>query len=174
MTKQKTILYIAMSLDGYIAREDGSVDWLEAVEGDGDNGYGAFYEGVGSLIMGRATYDICLQLSEQWMYAGKPCYVYSRTPRPSGELVEFTSESPDRLTERLQQTSQGHIWLMGGGEIVRMFLERDLIDEMQLAIIPTVLGRGIPLFPVDTKTSGFRLDETEKHGDIVIITYTRP
>ncbi|TYP79657.1 dihydrofolate reductase family protein [Paenibacillus methanolicus] len=173
MTKKKTILYIAMSLDGYIAREDGSVDWLEEVAGEGDNGYGKFYEGIGSIIMGRATYDICLGLSDTWMYAGKPCYVYSRTARPSEGLVEFTSEPPEQLIERLRQTSQGHIWLEGGGEIVRLFLERDLIDEMQIAIIPTVLGQGIPLFPAGTKSVSFRLAATETYGDIAIMTYNR-
>lgn len=174
MKEKKTILYIAMSLDGYIAREDGSVDWLDDVEGEGgDTGYTAFYQEIGSIIMGRASYDVCLKLSEHWYYAGKPCYVYTRTPRPSKEGIEFTTEPPEELVERLQSTSQGHIWLLGGGEIVRKFLERDLIDELQIAVIPKVLGKGIPLFPTGTMPTRFRQKSVDSHGDFAMLTYIR-
>ena len=94
MKNNKVVLYIAMSLDCYIARLDGSVDWLMDVEGDGgDSGYGEFYKSVGTVVMGRLTYDEVLLLADDFPYADKPCYVLSRSKQTPAPHVTFTDEA---------------------------------------------------------------------------------
>lgn len=173
MKMNKVILYIAMSLDGYIAREDGAVDWLEEAEGDGgDNGYADFYETIGALVMGRKTYESVLGLSETFPYAGKPCYVLSTTRRERTEHAVFTDEALDSLIPSLAATTRGDVWIVGGGELVRSVMERGLLDELHLAVIPKVLGGGIPLFPQGTVPTSFRLRDMEQMGQIVMLRYS--
>ncbi|TKH44623.1 dihydrofolate reductase [Paenibacillus terrae] len=174
MKSNEVVLYIAMSLDGYIALPDGSVDWLYDVKGDGgDNGYADFYDTVGTLLMGRLTYDEVLKLSDAFPYAGKPCYVLTRslTGHPQAPHVTFTDEALPELVRRLQKQSKGAVWLVGGGQLVRDFLREGLLEKAIIAIIPKVLGRGIPLFPERTPPSTFELQEIERRGDIVMLHY---
>ncbi|MCJ8012380.1 dihydrofolate reductase family protein [Paenibacillus sp. KQZ6P-2] len=170
----QVVLYIAMSLDGYIALPDHSVDWLYDVKGDGgDNGYAEFYDTVGTVIMGRLTFDEVLKLSEEFPYAGKPCYVTTRTPekQQNNPHVTFTDEALTELIPRLQSESEGAVWLLGGGQLVQAFLQKGLLDEAVIAIIPKVLGKGIPLFPEGTMSSGFELQHVEQRGDIAMLYY---
>ncbi|WP_339180694.1 dihydrofolate reductase family protein [Paenibacillus sp. FSL H8-0317] len=172
MSDNKTILYIAMSLDGYIARLDGSVDWLFDVEGDGgDNGYAAFYETIGSVVMGRYTYEEVLTLSEEFPYADRPTYVLSRSEQPPAPHVQFTTEEVDTLIPRLKQTSDGDVWIVGGGILVQAVLAKKLLDEIEVAIIPKILGEGIPLFPTGTVLSQFKMVRTQTLGQIISIRY---
>lgn len=174
MNNNKVVLYTAVSLDGYIAREDGSVDWLMDVEGDGgDNGYTDFYNTVGTVVMGKNTYLEVLKLSDTFPYAGKPAYVYSNSPLPDDQNITVTNEEASLLIPRLQAVSQGDVWLVGGGLLTQTFMEQDLIDEMQLAFIPKVLGEGIPLFPKGTASRVFRLKESKHSGQILLTTYER-
>lgn len=169
----KTILYIAISVDGYIAREDGSVDWLEDVTTDGsDNGYGAFYDGIGSLLMGRKTYEKVLQLTNNFPYAGKPCFVLSRMLTGETEHVTFINEAISDALKRAKSSAEGDVWIVGGGEVVRDCLKNGLIDDLYVAIIPKVLGAGIPLFPKGSEAA-FTLADVKKFGDIVSIHYWR-
>lgn len=172
MKKNNVILYIAMSLDGYIARPDGAVDWLEDVEGDGDNGYGEFYSQVGTVIMGRKTYEEVLKLTDEFPYAGKNCYVLTRQPQESTPHVTFTDEDMETLVSRLKEVSDGYIWLVGGGQLVKQFLEKKLIDELELYIIPKLIGEGIPLFPDGTPPADFKLTDTGRFGQIAALKYT--
>jgi dihydrofolate reductase/CYTH domain-containing protein len=140
-------LYIAASLDGYIADRDGGIRWLPAVEpGTADDfGYTEFYTRVAGLVMGRATYEQVLGLGA-WPYEGKPVYVLSRNP-PAGPLpagVEFAADA-DALAERMR-ICQGTIWLVGGGSAIAAFRERGLIDEYDVTVVPVLLGGGIRLF----------------------------
>lgn len=173
MKKNKVVLYIAMSLDSYIARPDGSVDWLLDVEGDGgDSGYAQFYETVGTVVMGRLTYDEVLKLSEEFPYAGKPCYVMTRsTTRSDDSYVKFTNESVETLIPKLRAASLGDVWIVGGGQIIQACLEKELLDEIHIAVIPKVLGEGIPLFPIGTLPSTLRLLDIETFGQIVMLKY---
>lgn len=173
MQNNKVVLYIAMSLDGYIARPDGSVDWLNGVEGDGkDNGYGAFYEQVGTVVMGRLTYDVVLTLADEFPYTDKPCYVLSRTKQTSAPHVVYTSENIHTLITTLKRTSEGYIWLVGGGQLVASFLEAQLLDELHISIIPKILGEGIPLFPKGSPPTNFQLTSMKQLGQIVSLRYT--
>ena len=144
----KVVLYIAMSLDGYIARKDGSVDWLFDVEGDGgDSGYAAFYQTIGTVVMGRTTYEDVLKLSEDFPYADRPTYVLSRSEQPPALHVQFTTEPVESLIPRLQQASDADLWIVGGGQLVQAVMDKRLLHEMEVAIIPKILGEGIPYFP---------------------------
>jgi dihydrofolate reductase len=171
MEKSNVILYIAMSLDGYIARPDGAVDWLDDVEGDGDNGYSEFYSKVRTVVMGRKTYEEVLRLTDEFPYAGKPCYVLSRQPQKSNSHVTFTDEELESLVSRLKEQSDGYVWLVGGGQLVRQFLDKKLIDELELYIIPKLIGEGIPLFPAGTMPANFELTGTESYGQIAALKY---
>lgn len=165
----KTVLYIAASLDGYIARENGAVDWLDDVKGDGsNNGYLAFYETVDSLLMGRGTYEKVLELTDDFSYEGKKCYVLSGTMKGRTNQVVFTDEPlPDVL-----KRAEGTVWIVGGGQVVKKCLARNLLDDVFVTIIPKVLGSGIPLFPPRTEAL-FTLVDTKPMGDMVSIHYKR-
>jgi dihydrofolate reductase len=171
MEKNNVILYIAMSLDGYIARLDGAVDWLDGVEGEGDNGYGEFYSQVGTVVMGRKTYEEVLKLTNEFPYAGKNCYVLSRQSQESTSHVTFTDEDPETLVPRLKKDSDGYVWLVGGGQLVQQFLEKKLIDDLELYIIPKLIGEGIPLFPDGTPPSDWELISTGRRGQIAALKY---
>ena len=148
---RRIVLYIAMSLDGYLADSAGGVDWLTGQDPawDGDGGYSDFIRTVDTVIMGRRTYDqITTKLSPgSWPYEGLSAWVLTHrsAPEPEGE-IRFTDLSLDRLAARLRECPGRDIWLCGGAELVRQALELDLIDELRLTIIPTLLGAGIPLF----------------------------
>lgn len=168
----KVVLYIAMSLDGYIARKDGSVDWLFDVEGDGgDNGYAAFYQTIGTVVMGRTTYEDVLKLSEDFLYADRPTYVLSRSEQPPAPHVQFTTEPVESLIPRLQQASDADLWIVGGGQLVQAVMEKRLLHEMEVAIIPKILGEGIPLFPQGIVPSNLKMMRTQTLGQIVSILY---
>ncbi|KJD39176.1 dihydrofolate reductase family protein [Paenibacillus polymyxa] len=170
----KVVLYIAVSLDGYIALPDGSVDWLFDVKGDGgDNGYADFYDTVGTVLMGRLTYEEVLKLSDDFPYAGKPCYILTRSlaKHEQAPHVTFTDEALSELVPRLQKQSEGLVWLVGGGQLVQAFMQAGLLEKAIIAIIPKVLGQGIPLFPEGTLPSTFELQEIERRGDIVLLYY---
>ena len=168
----QVVLYIAASLDGYIAKADHSLDWLYAVEGDGgDNGFGAFYAGIGSLVMGRGTYDELMKTVDAYPHAEKPSYVLTRSNRPAEPGITYTSEPIATLVPRLKKESNGDVWLVGGGQLVRDFLSADLIDRLDLAVIPNVLGSGIPLFPEGTPPRAFRLTGSERIGQIAMLHY---
>ncbi|GIO29071.1 MULTISPECIES: dihydrofolate reductase family protein [Paenibacillus] len=171
---KKVVLYLAISLDGYIALPDGSVDWLMDVKGDGgDNGYAEFYGTVGTIIMGRQTYDEMLKLTDEFPYPGKPCYVVTRNPSGQKENahVTFTNEALTGLVQRLQKQTEGAVWLAGGGKLVQAFMEERLMDEAMIAVVPKVLGRGIPLFPQGTVPSTFELHDIKRLGDIAMLHY---
>lgn len=165
----KTVLYIAASLDGYIARENGAVDWLDDVKGDGsDNGYLAFYETIDSLLMGRGTYEKVLELTNDFPYEDKKCYVLSGTMRGRTNQVVFTDEPLPDVLKKIE----GTIWVVGGGQVVKQCLAHNLLDDIFITIIPKVLGGGIPLFPPGAEAA-FALVDTKPMGDMVSIHYKR-
>lgn len=145
--RPRVIYYVAASLDGFIASEDGGVDWLSTVDVDGeDYGYDAFYASIDALLMGRSTFDQIVDFGE-WPYAGKPTWVC--TSDPSGEApdeVTLSSRSPVGLVGEIGQSGHETVWLVGGGAMAGALLEAHMIDTVLISVIPTVLGRGIPLF----------------------------
>jgi dihydrofolate reductase len=141
---RKLVLFIAASLDGYIARPDGGIDWLFT---DQDYGYQAFYDSVDTILMGRRTYDQVLSFGD-YPYAGKHAYVFSTRPLSWANAdVEAVSEDAASFISRLKHADGGPIWLVGGAALIKTCLERDMIDEFMVSFHPLILGGGIPLFP---------------------------
>lgn len=148
----KTSVFIATSLDGFIAREDGNLDWLDAanalVPESEDCGYHAFMDSIDVLVVGRKTYEQALSLGK-WPYKDKPVIVLSsKTIEISVELnktVAHSSESPQELCTRLSKKGVKRLYIDGGITIQR-FLAADLIDDITITVIPTILGNGRPLF----------------------------
>lgn len=142
------ILYIAISLDGFIARRDGDIAWLTAYDNPGeDYGYATFYARVGAVILGGRTYRQVLDLGS-WPYPGMPTYVATRGPLldpPDPNIRAFDGEMSD-LVAQIRQTTERDIWLVGGGQLVTAFANQHLIDEYIITLVPLLLGDGIPLF----------------------------
>jgi dihydrofolate reductase len=148
----KVSAYFAASLDGYIARLDGSIDWLNeasAIVPEGEDcGFQAFMEPIDILVMGRKTYEQVLTFG-QWPYGETPVIVLSRNPISfpvdAPGVVSCSSESPRALCDRLSREGVGHIYV-DGGTTIQGFLAEGLIDEMTVTVIPVVLGKGISPF----------------------------
>jgi dihydrofolate reductase len=136
------VLYIATSLDGYIARPSGAFDWLFS---DQDYGYTEFFAGVDTVLMGRKTYDQALGFGE-YPYKGTRGVVFSRTPRAPDTNVTFVSGDLASFVSELKRGPGKDIWLVGGGEIVAECVRHDLVDDFRLFVHPLILGEGIPLF----------------------------
>jgi dihydrofolate reductase len=145
-------VYIATSLDGFIARRDGSIDWLNeasAIVPEGEDcGFQVFMDTVDTLIMGRKTYQQVLSFGE-WSYGKTPVVVLSHGPLslPShlADTVTHSSESPRALLERLSTQGVEHVYV-DGGNTIQGFLAEGLIDYITITTIPVILGDGIPLF----------------------------
>ena len=147
MNQRKLVLFIATSLDGYIATENDSLDWLFKAEGEGDNGYSAFYETVDTVIMGRRTYDWLLEQElESFPYEGKESYVFSRTVNEDNENVKFFRGDVLDFTNQLKNREGKNIWVMGGGDLIHSFINEKLVDELIITVSPVLIGKGIPLF----------------------------
>lgn len=164
-----TKLYIATTLDGYIADKNDNLQWLFDVEGEGDNGYGAFYDTIDTVVMGMSTYRWLLENeADEWGYVGKTCYVLTRQKLPATKKVIFVNF--DELLEHLK-TATGNIWNVGGGEVIKLFLEHHLIDELQITVAPVLLGDGIPLFPTGTYNEKLELIDAKTYGQFVELHY---
>ncbi len=137
---RKITLFIASSLDNYIAREDGEIDWLFS---DQDYGYKKFYDSVDTVLLGRKTYETAIKLGEK--FSGKTVYVFSKKDLEKTNNVEFVKD-PLKLVKKLINNSGKGIFLEGGSDIISVFLNECLIDEIILSIHPILLGKGIPLF----------------------------
>lgn len=146
-TTRKLILYIAMSLDGYIATKNEDLSFLSAVEMEGeDYGYKAFTDSVDTVILGRRTYDKVMTLVDTFPHAEKETYVITRTPKPSIGNVNFYTGDLRSLVLGLKQKPGRLIFCDGGAELVTELLKLDLIDELIISVIPVLLGDGISLF----------------------------
>lgn len=119
MSHRKLVLYIASSLDGYIATDEHNLDWLFAVEGEGDNGYSRFYESVDTILIGRITYDWIIEHEKgSFPYKGKECYVFTRTKKDDNEYVNFICEDVLQFSKELKNRNGKNIWLVGGGNLL--------------------------------------------------------
>ena len=145
---RKLYLYIAMSLDGYIARHDGDLGWLSMVEKAGeDYGYHDFTQTVDTVIMGRKTYDKVLSFGIPYPHSTRTSYIITRQNRPSEGNIHFYNGSLPDLIARLKSEPGAHIYCDGGAELVTELRKNNLIDEYIISVIPVLLGDGIRLFP---------------------------
>jgi len=141
---RKTILYIALSLDGYIARENGDVDWLKP---DESFDFTPFVDSVDTVLMGYGTYKKSLSFGDEAFLDNKQYFVFTKNnTQTKDERVQFINVDPARFVKQLRSNPGLNIWLMGGGILNTSFLKANLIDEIQLYFMPILLGSGIPLF----------------------------
>ncbi|AVM22826.1 dihydrofolate reductase family protein [Bacillus pumilus] len=165
--KRKLLFYGAMSIDGYLAREDHRLDWLIGTEGEEETSYADFYASVDTLIMGRNTYEQVLQLSpDEFPYEGKTCYIISRTLQDSLKGTQIIREDVLSFMKQLKHEEGRHIWVVGGGELLQSFIKAGLVDELYLQIVPVMIGRGIPLFSPMDMESRFSLKEVHQYKQI--------
>lgn len=138
-------VFIATSLDGYIARRDGGLDWLAIVEQPGeDYGYRAFERTVDAIVIGRKTYETALGFGA-WPYGDKRVVVLTHQPLASRHGEQIVDASPPELVERLARDGVQHAYI-DGGTVIRQFLAANLIDDLTLSVLPMLLGDGIRLF----------------------------
>jgi len=143
----ETILYIAVSLDGYIADDQGNVDWLSCVESSGeDYGYNDFFNSIDALIIGNKTYQQALSFGE-WPYGKKPCWVCTKTQfEPPVANIFPSGKSPEKIIMEAREKKANKIWLVGGARLITSFRKKRLISRYIISTIPMILGKGIPLF----------------------------
>jgi len=168
---RKVIAGLGISLDGYIARPDGSVDFLFMPK---DYSMGPFFKTIDTCVLGRKTYDDSLKMGGSFSGSMKN-YAFSKT-QPPGERnnVIFTNESPVAVIAAIRKQPGKHIWLMGGGELIRDFLKEDLVDELHLGVVPVLIGEGIPLFPSGFPQREFDLVENKSYSQgMIALKYKR-
>ncbi len=145
---RKIIVYIATSADGYIARADGSVDWLDRPRAAGDYGMAAFFRSIDTILWGRKTYEPMLASGGKGGRFGPKVknYVFSHRPPTSPTPgVEFVNEPIGAFAKRLRSEAGKDIWIMGGAGLIASFLDEGEINEFIIHVIPTFIGEGIPL-----------------------------
>lgn len=168
--KRRIIVYIATSADGYIARSDGNVDWLDRPRPAGNYGMAAFFRSIDTIIWGRRTYD------ESLARGGAPDvgqkiknYVFTHHPPEAGTPgVEFVNQPVGDFARRLRGQPGKDIFMMGGGGVIASFLDAGQIDDFMVHVIPTFIGEGIPLIRPDRRTVKLRLVSTHRFADGVV------
>lgn len=144
---RKVILYIATSLDGYIAQPNDDLSFLSIVEQEGqDYGYADFIKTVDAVIIGRKTYDKVISMGFDFPHADKDAYIITRTPRANIGSVKFYTDNLKSLVDKLKSENGKNIFCDGGAEIVNELLKDNLIDEFIISIIPILFGNGTKLF----------------------------
>lgn len=169
--QSRLIFYGAISVDGFLARENHSLDWLIGTEGEFDTGYEEFYESIDTILMGRKTYEQILALMDDFPYKDKKCYVFSRTTHGSNENVEFIDADITDLAKSLKEESGKRIWIVGGGEVLYPLLQERLVDEFFIQVAPTIIGRGIPLFIPGETENALRLLEVKQYKQFAELHY---
>lgn len=170
-------LYIAMSLDGYIADSNGDVGWLKGQGPDTENidTYSEFVKGIDTILMGWNTYhQIVTELSpNEWVYSDFITYVITHRKHTSSDKIRFTDTAPVDLIKNLQKESGKDIWICGGADLVSQLTNEDLIDCYYVTVIPTLLGSGIRLFDSIKHEIKLRLLGTRSYNGMTELIYTR-
>ena len=171
-------LFIAVTIDGFIARENGSLDWLFELANPNqeDHGYNDFIAEIDTIIIGRRTYEQLIGFGIEWPYGNCKTYVATKQQNfriKSGNTL-ITNRIDDSFIAHIKTESSKNSWLVGGGDLITQFLNEHAIDRMILSIIPIVLGNGIRLFPDRPKESKFKLVSAVRfETGIVNITYQK-
>lgn len=164
-------LFIASSLDGYIAGPDDDLSWLFT---DADYGFLDFFADTQALIMGKGTYHVVRTFGD-WPYPGKATYVVSRQDPveiSTPDTFSYEGELPG-LLERITADGHEHVWLVGGGQLVRSFLNAKLVDRIVVSVHPVLLGTGVALFPGGFPKTRLVLENAEAYDSgLVQLTYS--
>lgn len=174
---RKIVLFIAMSLDGYIADSNGGVGWLNGHGSDSENldVYSEFVKDVDTILMGWNTYhQVVTELSPtEWVYGDFITYVITHRRENSTEQIRFTSENPIDLLTKLKSGNGKSIWICGGANLVQQLIRSDLIDQYYISVIPTLLGSGVRLFGSTEKEIKLKLLKTQTYNGITDLIYAR-
>ncbi|ONI43136.1 hypothetical protein AN640_06625 [Candidatus Epulonipiscium fishelsonii] len=173
---KKVIVYVAMSLDGYIADKGGEVTFLRGDGTDPENmgSYSDFYDNIGEVIMGYTTYNqIVTELApDSYPYAGKKSYIFTTKNLENKQDIIFTSKSiKDVINELKASGTDGDIWINGGASVISTVLKQGLADELIVSVIPTILGDGIKLFQDIENEIRLTLVSNETFNGIVELKY---
>jgi len=171
----KVTYYVASSLDGYIAKEDGDVSWIEELNiSMEDVGYDEFYSAVDALVMGRKTYEMIVSFG-QWPYGDKPVWVCSSnkiTPIESSNMQ--AGSTPEEVYKAAKGMSIKHLWIVGGGDLVSSFIESSLLTNVSLSLMPIILGSGIKLFGDIPSPLKIQKESQKEHkAGMVQLEYTK-
>ena len=170
--QRKVVLYTAASLDGLLATEDHDLEWLFAVDGEGDNGYAEFFDTVDTVLLGRVTYDWLMEHEKgEFPYKDTECYVFSRTKRDNDRNATFVNADIIPLVKALKEKDGKNIWLVGGGELNNLLLREGLIDELIVTVAPVLLGKGIPMFKGNDYQTQLQLKNIKRHNQFVEMHY---
>lgn len=173
---KKVKLFIAMSLDGYIAYQNGDVGWLEGHGNDKVvDAYSEFIKDIDTIVMGWNTYyQIITELApREWIYDDFKTYVLTHKETESSNKIEFVNHLPSELIKKLCKEDGKHIWICGGANIVQQLIKEDLIDCYYITIIPTILGSGIRLFDNIDHEIKLRLLKTQTYNGMTDLVYVR-
>ncbi|MGO9084839.1 MAG: dihydrofolate reductase family protein [Candidatus Sulfotelmatobacter sp.] len=168
---RKVIVYIATSADGYVARPDGDVGWLDRPSPKGNYGMGEFFKTIDTILWGRKTYQKGIEMGMKASGFGRGIrnYVFSRHPQKSpSPAFEFLNEPVRPFMQHLRAQPGKNIWMMGGAEIIGAFLDDGEIDEFSIHVIPVMIGQGIPLVQPRHRLIPLKLLSTRKFPDGVV------
>lgn len=167
-------LYIAQSLDGYIARPDGNIDWLRPYD-DVDYGYSTFIREVGTVVMGRASYDLARSFGD-WPYQSMRSLVITSRPLDDAPpTVARVGADIPRLVTALRAAGDKDVWIMGGAQTINAFLTAEAVDRIDLFTLPVLLGEGIRLFEGARPETGLRLLSSQIYDrGLARLSYLRP
>jgi dihydrofolate reductase len=170
--RRKFIVYIATSADGYIARPDGGIEWLDRPRPRGNYGMATFFDSIDTILFGRKTYEVALGFTGGKGVGSGPRvknYVFSRRPPKSPTPdVEFVREPLGKFARRLRATPGRDVWIMGGGGLIGSLLDAGAVDEFIVHVIPTFIGEGIPLIAPRRRRVRLRLLSTKRFSDGVV------
>ena len=174
--KRRIVVMIATSADGYIARADGSYDWLDRPRPKGNYGYGAFFRSIDTVLWGRKTYEIAVRGPGVSGGSGMKLKNYVFTHHPPGQPapeVEFVTEPPAVFAPKLRAQPGKDIWMMGGGGLIASFLDAGEIDDFLIHVIPVFIGEGIPLIESRPRTVNLALASSRRFPDGVVRLHYR-
>lgn len=163
------VYYVASSIDGFIAPEDGSLEWLSPFSDTGeDHGYTEFYASVDALVVGARTYEQMLGFGE-WPHQDRPVTVMSSRPLPkAGDGITISPLDPAAVVDGLASAGLGRIWLVGGGALASSFAASGLIDEFVISYVPVLLGSGVGLFGGHGDVRALQLMDAQTFGDDIV------
>lgn len=174
---RKVILFIAMSIDNYIAGDQGAVDWLEKnVHGtESDDSYEKMYSKIDTVIMGRTTYEQATQkLSpEKYVYADRQTYIVTSHLGEDTDTIKYWKQSPVELVKRIQKEKGKDVWIVGGAKLIDPLVQANLIDTYILTTVPIFLGSGIRLFDRLEEQVPVRLIDVYQKNELVYSIYQR-
>ena len=164
-----------MTLDGFIADSSDGLSFLDAYNSypEVQESFNQLLFEMDTLLMGRKTYDVVNQMSDQWAYPNQLTYVFTSKPMKNKENIMFTSEKIEDFVENIKKFPGKNIWLVGGGKIIQPFIEKNLIDEYRITIIPKLLGNGVKLFHEQSNLVSLKYERTDYFQDLVMLTYSK-